>query len=42
MRENPCVNCGKRCPYRLFIDCPTWEAWAAEKNSEMEEEDQDE
>ncbi len=40
MNANPCENCTKRCPYRLFIDCPDWLAWAAERNSaEMEDED---
>ena len=40
MNVNPCESCTKRCPYRLFIDCPVWLAWAEEKNrAEMEDED---
>lgn len=33
---NPCEDCKARCPYRLFIDCPIWLAWAQAEN-EMED-----
>lgn len=40
MDANPCESCTKACPYRLFIDCPDWLAWAAEKNrTETEDEE---
>ncbi len=29
----------KACPYRLFIDCPIWLAWAEEKNIAEREDD---
>lgn len=32
MGLNPCETCVSPCPYRLFIDCPDWLAWAAAKN----------
>lgn len=38
MDANPCESCAKACPYRLFIDCPDWLAWAAEKNRAEETE----
>ena len=38
----PCDTClRERCPYCLFIDCPTWQEWAAEKNREEEEDNAD-
>lgn len=40
MDVNPCERCTKFCPYHLFINCPEWLAWAAEKNrAEMEDDD---
>lgn len=43
MDINPCETCTRTCPYRLFIDCPDWLAWAAAKNlvDAMDEEDND-
>lgn len=43
MDVNPCETCVSPCPYRLFIDCPDWLAWAEAKNLEdaMDKEDND-
>ncbi len=39
MDVNPCESCKRPCPYRLFIDCPIWLAWAEEKNMAEREDD---
>lgn len=33
---NPCVACGKNCA--MFINCPTWQTWAAQENALAEAE----
>lgn len=39
MSSNPCDSCRIGCPYRLFINCPKWLAWAQAQNQEQEEDD---
>lgn len=37
MSSNPCDSCRTGCPYRLFIYCPKWLAWAQAQNQEEED-----
>ena len=30
---NPCETCKRKCPFKLFIDCPIWLEWAEEQNA---------
>lgn len=39
---NPCERCAGPCRYRLFIDCPKWQAWAEEQNREDDQDEEDE